>query len=254
MTRLDRLHLSMIVPLVVLQVFIASDYWMALGRAPWSVHVHVVTVTAWYLLLISQPYLIAQGDVARHRTFGILGFAIAGGVGFSSISMLPNTVGYGRLVEANPGAIGQFYPEFFYAVAISESVLVAAFLFAVYKAIILRKSKQDHAAWLASTAFMMLFPAVGRGVQNFSIAINGFENENFFMEIIVTPAIVFTVMILGLTAAIGARHSMLRHPAFILAMLVNLVPLITWSFPGLIEPMSDGVKAVFSLRFEGTRF
>ncbi len=254
MTQTDRLHLSMIVPLVVMQVFIASDYWVGFLGAPWAIHVHVVTVTAWYILLISQPRLVAKGDLLNHRTVGILGFAVAGGVGFTAISMLPNTVGFGRFVEANPGGIGQFSAEFFYAIAISEFILILAFLFAVYKAIVLRKSRQEHAAWLVSTAFIMLFPAVGRGVQNLSIAINGFDTENFFVEIVVVPSIITAVLIIGLTMTIAARHSILRHPAIRLAIVVNLVPVVTQCFPGLIDPLGEWVKAIFTLRFEGTRF
>lgn len=244
----------MIFPFVVVQLFIASDYWFEFLGAPWSIHVHVVTVFAWYILLITQPYLITKGGLANHRTVGILGFVIAGGVAFTAISMLPNTVGFGRFVEANPGVIMQFEPEFFYAIVISELILASAFLFAIYKAIVLRKSKNDHAAWLVSTAFIMLFPAIGRGVQNLSIKISGPESENFFAKIIVAPSIISAAIIIGLAMAVAARHSMLRHPAIRLAILVNLVPVITQSFPGLIEPLNDLIKAVFTLRFEGTRF
>jgi len=244
----------MIVPFVAIQLFIAPDYYVDFLGAPWSIHIHVITVTAWYVLLISQPYLIAKERYFNHRTVGIIGFAIAGGVGFTALSMLPNTVGFGRFVEATPGGLGGFTPEFFYAIAISEFFLAIAFLFAVYQAIIHRKSKQDHASWLVSTAFIIMFPAIGRGVQNASILINGFETEQFFTKIIVIPSVISTTIIIGLTIAIAARHSMLRHPAIRLAVLVNLIPLITQCFPGLIEPVSDFVKAVFTLRFEGTRF
>ena len=109
MKNLDRLHLSMIVPFVAMQLFIAGDYWFHFLGAPWGIHVHVVTVFAWYLLLMTQPYLIAARNIAAHRTVGIFGFLLAGGVAFTAISLLPNTVGFGRLV-AEKG-----YPELFEA-------------------------------------------------------------------------------------------------------------------------------------------
>lgn len=252
MKNLDRLHRSMIVPFVVMQLFIAGDYWFDFLGAPWGIHVHVLTVFAWYLLLMTQPYLIAARNIATHRTVGIFGFLIAGGVAFTAISLLPNTVGFGRLVEAEPGLILDFEPEFFYAIAVSEFILAIAFLFAVYKAIVLRKSKEDHAAWLISTAFIMLFPAVGRGVQNFSIAFHGPETDDFFARIIVVPSLVTAAIIIGLALAVATRHAMQRHPAIILAVLVNLVPVITQCFPGLIEPLSEPLKAVLSLRFRLT--
>jgi len=243
------LHQSMVIPFIMMQAFIAFDYWGGFLRAPWSVHVHFVTVSAWYLLLILQPYLISQKRITDHRTMGIIGFAMAGGVGFTAMSMLPNTVGFGRYAEANPGQI-PFTAEFFYSIALLEFCLVIAFLFAVYKAIMLRQSKDDHAAWLVSTAFIMLFPSVGRGVQNLSIVINGFDH--YFTEIILLPAAISALIIIGATVFVAQRHKILRHPAIMLAIAVNFIPFTLQALPDFVALMSDVVKAVFTLRFEGT--
>lgn len=248
----NRLHLWMIIPLVLVQITIGSDYWLQFPDSPWSVHVHFFTMTVWYILLITQPYLVVQGNLAQHRTVGIIGFAMAGGVAFTAMSMLPNTVGFGRYVEANPGAIGAFTPEFFYAIALSESFLVCAFLYAVYKAIQYRASKQEHATWLVSTAFIMLYPAVGRGVQNAAIMIKGFDN--YFIEIVVLPAAISAATIIGVTLLVAYRFAMLRHPAIHLAIGINLIPLFFQSFPEIVGMMSEWIKAVFMLRFEGTKF
>ncbi|MEE4330148.1 MAG: hypothetical protein V2J10_04720 [Wenzhouxiangella sp.] len=254
MSRMNSIHRSMIAPLVAMQLFIASDYWFDFTGAPWAIHVHVLSLTAWYVFLITQPYFISTGNIEKHRTYGMIGLAIGGSVAVTGISMLPNTVGFGRFVEANPGGIGQFEPEFFYGVAITELILAVLVLFALAKAILLRKSRNDHAAWLISTAFIMLFPAIGRGVQNLFIALNGMDEENFHLLIIALPMIVSASIIIGLTVFVAARHSMLRHPAIVLAILANLVPPILLIFPGLVEPFAEPIKQILSLRFAGTRF
>lgn len=252
MKNLNTLHLWMIVPLILMQITIGSDYWLQFPNSPWSIHVHFFTVSIWYFLLITQPYLVVKGNIIQHRTFGIIGFAIAGGVAFTAMSMLPNTVGFGRFVEANPGKMGPFTPEFFYAIAISEFFLVCAFIYATFKAIQYRASKKEHATWLVSTAFIMLFPAVGRGVQNASIMINGFDN--YFTEIVVFPALISAAIIIGVTVLVAYRHAMLKHPAIYLAVGINFVPLFFQSFPEIVGMMSEFIKAIFTLRFEGTKF
>lgn len=252
MKNTDRLHLWMIAPFVMVQLFIGSTYWLSFPGSPWAIHIHFFTVTAWYLLLITQPYFISKGEIKRHRTWGILGFAMAGGVGFTAISMLPNTVGLGRFAEAEPSRMAPFTPEFFYGVALSEFVLGIAFLFAVYQAIVNRHSKYEHATWLVATAFIMINPAVGRGVQNASIILNGFEN--YFMEIVVVPALISATIIIGTYILIASRHGMLRHRAVIVTVLVNLVPPTLMIFPSLVEPLNDAVKTIFTLRFEGIKF
>ena len=92
----------------------------------------------------------------------------------------------------------------------------------------------------------------GRGVQNASIMLNGFEN--YFVEIIVLPVLLSGVIIIGMTLLVAARFSLVRHPAFIIAILVNLSPPILQSFPELVTPINELVKAIFTLRFEGTTF
>lgn len=253
MKNTDTVHIWMIIPLLIVQLFIGADYYFNFLKVPWAVHVHFFTVTAWYILLISQPYLVANSKLITHRNVGIFGFSLAGGVGFTGLSMLPNTVGFGRFVEANPGGILKFEPSFFYAIAVSEFFLVMAFFFAIYKAIIHRRERQEHATWLISTAFIMLFPAVGRGVQNLAIATMGFE-EDFFRNIIVLPIIVSATIIIGLTIITAVKFSLLSHRAFHLAIGVNIIPVILWCFPEQTQPIYEVAKAVFTLRFEGTKF
>ena len=89
--RMDKyrtLHLWMLVPMVFMQAGIFQDYWGDFSANAWSVHVHYWTGTAWYFYLILQPYLATHGQLARHRTNGIVGVFLTGGVCLTAFSML----------------------------------------------------------------------------------------------------------------------------------------------------------------------
>lgn len=64
------LHLWMVIPMVLMQVGIFRDYWGDFTDNAWSVHIHYVTGTIWYLYLIIQPYLATHGHLPGHRTNG----------------------------------------------------------------------------------------------------------------------------------------------------------------------------------------
>ncbi len=68
---------------------------------------------------------------------------------------------------------GPFEPWFFYGVAAVEIVMMLAFGYAVIKSIIHRKQLENHAWWLISTVFIIMMPALGRGVQNVHIGMQG---------------------------------------------------------------------------------
>ena len=50
--------------------------------------------------------------------------------------------------------------------------MMTAFGYAVIKSIMHRKKMEDHAWWLISTVFIIMMPALGRGIQNVYVDIN----------------------------------------------------------------------------------
>ena len=78
----------MIIPLIIMQFGIFMDYWGDFSDNTWSVHIHYWLGSIWYLYLIIQPYFATHGRMDAHRTNGIVGMFIAGGVGFSALSMM----------------------------------------------------------------------------------------------------------------------------------------------------------------------
>ena len=104
------LFLWMLIPMSVMQVGIFPDYWGDLTDNAWAVHVHYWTASLWYLFLILQPYLAARGQFERHRTYGMIGFFLAGGVAFTALSALYRDVANADRSAQMPDQFGPFEP------------------------------------------------------------------------------------------------------------------------------------------------
>lgn len=214
----------MIVPMVLMQLGIAISYWGDFTSNTWAVHVHYWNATLWYGFLISQPWLFAKGRMAAHRTWGMIGLLLAGAMVFLSVGQLNRDIEFANFVRDNPGQVGPFEPWFFFAVMMSEMVLITAFAVAIVMAIIKRKSIADHSWWLASTAFILIFPALGRGIQNMWLLVYGFGPEN--TSAMTAPILICQIIIIALTLGFAWRWDKLRHPATWLTLAANLSPLV----------------------------
>lgn len=221
------LHLWMILPMIVMQLGIYRDYWGDFSDNAWSVHVHYITGSIWYLYLIIQPYFATHGQMARHRTNGIIGMFIAGGVCLTALSMMNRDIVNTERAAEFPEKFGPFEPWFFFGVAAIEIVMMTAFGYAVIKSIIHRKQVENHAWWLISTVFIIMMPALGRGIQNIFIAIDikHWPNVDIVSPLYITQGIIIGMLLLG-----AWKYQKLKHPATYLALGVNL-------FVFLMEPL-----------------
>lgn len=219
MNRFERLWVWMIIPMIVMQAGIFYDYWGDFSDNTWAVHVHYWIATLWYLFLITQPWLFAKGRMALHRTWGIIGMFLAGALAFTSISQLNRDIVYANFIRDNPGGIGPFEPWFFFMIMLSEIVLISAFIASVMMAIVKRKSMEDHAWWLASTVFILVMPALARGLQGVWIGIYGFDPET--TNVVMQPIYLSQVIIIAMTLVAASWLGKLRHPATFLAVGAN---------------------------------
>ena len=227
MNQYKSLHWWMIVPMVFMQLGIMRDYWGDFSDNAWSVHVHYWTGTAWYLYLIIQPYYATHGKLEKHRTNGIIGIFLAGGVCLTALSMMHRDINTTELAAANPERFGPFQPWFFFGVAAVEIVMMTAFGFAVIKSIIARKQIHEHAWWLISTVFLIMMPALGRGIHNVYI---GLHRADFPDIDIMAPIHLTQVIIVAMLLIAAWKYDKLKHPATILAVGVNV-------FIFLLEPI-----------------
>lgn len=229
------LHLWMIIPMVIMQLGIFRDYWGDFRENAWSVHVHYWTGTAWYFYLILQPYYAMHGQIAKHRTNGIIGMFVAGGVCLTALSMMHRDIVTTQKAAQLPDQFGPFQPWFFFAVAAVEIVMMTAFAFAVIKSILHRKQMEQHAWWLISTVFIIMMPALGRGIQNVYVAAN---IKSWPAVDIMLPIYITQVLIIAMIFFSALKFGKLRHPATYLAVGVNL-------YVFLMEPLGKS-KAVQS--------
>ena len=227
MSKYKTLYKWMLLPMVVMQLGIYKDYWGDFSDNAWSVHIHYWTGTVWYIYLIIQPWFATHGQMARHRTNGIIGMFIAGGVCLTALSMMNRDMVTAQKALDAPEQFGPFQPWFFLGVAAVEIVMMTAFGVAVIKSIIHRKEIEDHAWWLISTVFIIMMPALGRGIQNVYVDMHAkdFPNIDIMAPIYLTQVLIMGMLLLG-----AWKYSKLRHPATYLALGVNL-------FIFLLEPL-----------------
>lgn len=217
----------MLIPMVFMQFGIYRDYWGDFSDNAWAVHIHYWTGTVWYLYLIIQPYFATHGQMPRHRTNGIIGMFLAGGVCLTALSMMNRDIVTTEKAAAAPERFGPFEPWFFFGVAAVEIVMMTAFAFAIIKSIIHRKQVENHAWWLISTVFIIMMPALGRGIQNVYVGIHIKEmpNVNIMAPLYLTQVIIIAMLLAG-----AWKYKKLRHPATFVALGINL-------FIFLLEPL-----------------
>lgn len=219
MEKLRSLWVWMVAVMVIMQLGIAMDYWGDFASNAWAVHIHYWNVTAWYAFLIFQPFLFAKGRIESHRTWGMFGLLLAGAIVLLSVSLLFRDIVTADAVRDNPQDWGPFEPWFFFWVLLSEVVLITAFAVAVTMAIVKRKSPEDHGWWMASTAFILIMPSLGRGMQNLWLMAYGFVPEN--EAALNVPGYLVQLIIIAMTLLFAWRFGKLRHPATILAVAAN---------------------------------
>lgn len=227
MRNYQNLHFWMLIPFFLMQLGIFRDYWGDFSQNAWSVHVHYLTGSIWYVYLIIQPYFATHGRLPLHRTNGIIGMFIAGGVCLTALSMMHRDIAtYEKYLEI-PEEFGPFEPWFFFGVAAVEIVMITAFGFAIIQSILHRKNLESHAWWLISTVFIIMMPALGRGMQNVYI---GMHIENWPQVEIMPPIYASNAVILILILLAAWKYSKFKHPATWLALAVNC-------FNMLLEPL-----------------
>ncbi|WP_435354932.1 hypothetical protein [Emticicia sp. SJ17W-69] len=219
MSKYSSLHKWMIFPMIIMQLGIFGDYWGDFSENAWSVHIHYWTGTAWYIYLIIQPYFATHKQMSKHRTNGIIGMFIAGGVCLTALSMMHRDIVTTQNSLAAPKQFGPFEPWFFFGFAAVEIVMMIAFGYAIIKSIIYRKDVEDHAWWLISTVFLIMMPALARGIQNVYIGIHVKEFPNIN---IITPIYYTQIFIIGMLLFGAWKYGKVKHPATYLAIFVNV--------------------------------
>jgi hypothetical protein len=213
MDKYRSLHLWMFIPMIVMQLGIYHDYWGDFSENAWSVHIHYWTGTIWYIYLIIQPYFATHKQMSKHRTNGIIGMFIAGAVCITALAMMHRDIVSSEQSLAHPERFGPFQPWFFFGIAAVEIVMMAAFGYAVIMSIVKRKQLEDHSWWLISTVFIIMMPALGRGIGNLWQ-----QAGSIMYPLYLSTAIIVMLLYLG-----AWKYKKLGHPATWLALAVNVI-------------------------------
>lgn len=219
MNKYKTLHIWMVIPMIIMQLGIFMDYWGDFSDNAWSVHIHYWTGTVWYVFLVLQPYYATHGQIKKHRTNGIIGMFLAGGVCLTALSMMHRDIVSTQRALANPELFDPFEPWFFFGIAAIEIVMMLAFGYAILKSVIHRKELENHAWWLTSTVFIIMMPALARGIGFICFTFLGFDwvKRNFNYQVYATEFIIISLILIW-----AWKYEKLKHPATYLAIAVNV--------------------------------
>ncbi|MDJ0653913.1 MAG: hypothetical protein QNJ40_07160 [Xanthomonadales bacterium] len=203
-------HLWLLIPFVIIILGFLPTYWLQFSSAPWRHHLHGLTATAWFVLLIAQPYLVTRGHVRQHRLFGMLALVLAGGVIVSGLGAIPYNLVNERLPETAR-----------YGLSFLDLVLVPGFAAAVVMAVVSAKRPDDHARWMISTVFWAVSPGLFR-LLLVPMFIIGVADVDATVPWVLGSTGVVNILVLGFLMLRERR----AHPAYLLAAVGSLVLLI----------------------------
>jgi hypothetical protein len=136
-------------------------YWMPLAKGSFKaepmVHVHGLLMFGWVAFFFIQSWLVAQGKVLSHRTWGMLGISIVTGIAF----IVPTIVSL-RLAQAalpgQPGAAVHDARAFTWVTIGGLLFLVTAFILAIVKL----KDSETHKRLILLMTISMLGAPIAR--------------------------------------------------------------------------------------------
>jgi hypothetical protein len=139
---------------VTVVVAFSSFYFVGLSSfgAPWWVHIHGVTFTAWIGFYVLQNTLVFRNDIVLHRRLGRIGAGYAVWMVLVGLVLTPLTLAVGRSPPF-------FTPSYFLAL---DWVNILVFGALVYAAIRNRKRTDWHRRLMFCATICVIAPALGR--------------------------------------------------------------------------------------------
>lgn len=211
-------YLWMLIPFVISILGFSYSYYFNLANAAFHQHVHAISATFWYILIIVQSYLIiGKQGIQRHKTLGTIGIILAGMVAGSAFAIIPKNIDNVKTLDIN----GFFNPTIAYFVTLLDFVLICMFVLSVSLAILSIKKKKlsDHVQWLMASVFFVLSPALVRMLGVGAIFLNKGSMEGITMVKMSIPAM--TVM-LALIVIFYFKFGSFKHLSFKLLVICQL--------------------------------
>lgn len=205
----------LLIPFIISLLGFTPTYYLKFTDATFGQHIHGLSATLWYLFVVYQPYLITKKRIRDHKKHGIYGIFLAGLVVASAMIMIPNNL-IGAQNQLQSGDINPIAPPFFlYGISLFDFVSIIGFAVSVLMAIRTSSRVDSHAAWMISSVFWVLMPALTR-LALIPMFMSGSITHFANLAMLTTPLILISILIV-----------MYRlknwHPAFIAAFLGNLM-------------------------------
>jgi hypothetical protein len=216
-------HKWLVIPIIVILVAFTPLYFATFTSEPWGYHMHALSAIAWYVLIITQPYLATHGRLKDHRKWGMVGLLIAGAVVASALTITPTNVYFGHI-----GGFPPVFPaEFFYGLTFTETLAIIGFAVSVIMAVIKSKVPDEHATWMLGTVFFGFMPAWLR--------LSMFPVFAFDIEMSTTSALMVSIPIfVAVILYVGYRIGKLTHPMILFSTGVSVL-MISTSYIGGLE-------------------
>ena len=211
-------HLWMLLPFAISILGFSYSYYFNLANATFHQHVHGISATLWYVLVVLQPYLIARRrDVPNHRALGAIGTLLAGLVAGSALTIIPRNIDDVATLDPN----GFFNPTFAYFAVVIDMLLVSMFIASVVLAVlaIKRRDLASHVQWMMASVFFVLSPALARMMGIAAIIANKGDMTGISLIGLALPA---TGVMVGMILFYFHKFGSFRHPAFWLLMVSHV--------------------------------
>lgn len=233
-------HLWMLVPFAISIIGFSYSYYLNLANATFHQHVHGISATLWYVLVVVQPYLIVRKqDIQGHRALGAIGTLLAGVVAGSALTIIPKNIDDVATLDPN----GFFNPTFAYFAVIIDVLLVSLFIASVVLAIlaIKRRDLAGHVQWMMASVFFVLSPGLARMFGIAAIIANKGNMEGISLVQLAVPSM---VAMMAIIVFYFHKFGSFRHPAFWLLMAAH-VPYLFVVWIGENQAIRSVLSAIF---------
>lgn len=181
-----------------LRAFFEQEAFMTDAYMTRELYIHGSVMTAWYVLLVIQTFLIGRGAYGVHKIMGIAGLALAVAVILTGI---PVITGFApRLVSA--GLEAEMVLPIISVLIWFDILALVAFAGLVGMAVLLRGDGNAHKRLMLLASITFMLPATFRMV-------NGFAPDWPAMPI----ALAISLLLLAILAAYDLRTLRKLHPA-----------------------------------------
>lgn len=216
--RYRNFHLWMLVPFAISVLGFSYSYYLRLSSATFHQHVHGLSATLWYVLVVVQPYLVVRRkNFRQHRTLGALALLLAGVVAGSALTIIPKNIDDVEKLDSN----GFFNPTFAYFAVLIDFLLVSLFIASVGMAIlsIKRRDLSGHVQWLMASVFFVLSPGLARMLGLAAIMAHQGNMEGISLVRLAVPAM---ATMLALIVLYYWRFGSFQHVSFWLLVVCHV--------------------------------